>query len=236
MHFLGDMHGDFYTVERFCRRNETKTKINVIQVGDFGAGFGHNIDFIEMMDHLNSILAEFNVTLYVMRGNHDDPAYFDGKYTWWSNLKFMPDYSVLELEGKRILLVGGAISIDRKVRTEGRSYWKDEVYVLDEEKLKMIKDIDIVVTHNSPHFCNPRGFNALVRSFAADDPDLLDELTHERNLLTVTHDILKNNGNPIQQWFYGHFHHTFNETHGDIHFHLLTINQYHELVWKETEE
>ena len=229
MHFLGDIHGDFYVIEKFCRKNEEKKHINLIQIGDFGAGFGANSDFIQVMDYLNTILAEFNVTLYVMRGNHDDPQYFDGGYNFWSNLKFMKDYSVLELEGKRVLLFGGAISIDRLARTEGVSYWKDEVYVLDEEKLKTIYNIDIVVTHNSPHFCQPRGFNNLVYSFASGDPDLLGDLTYERNLLTQTYALLKKNGNPMSKWFYGHFHHNHTEMYEDTEFNLLTINKFYEL-------
>ena len=139
MHFLGDIHGDFYCIERFCRKNKEKKKINLIQVGDFGAGFDFNIpgQFMIKMDSLNGILAEYNITLYVLRGNHDDPQYFTGTYeNFWSNIKLMPDYSVVEIEGKRVLMVGGAISIDRLGRAEGKSWWSDEVFVLDEEKLK----------------------------------------------------------------------------------------------------
>jgi len=231
MHFLGDIHGDFYCIERFCRKNKEKKKINLIQVGDFGAGFDFNIpgQFMIKMDSLNGILAEYNITLYVLRGNHDDPQYFTGTYeNFWSNIKLMPDYSVVEIEGKRVLMVGGAISIDRLGRAEGKSWWSDEVFVLDEEKLKIIKNIDLVVTHTSPKFCFPTEFNSLVYSFAAYDPTLLGELTHERELITRMYDILEANGNPMEKWFYGHFHSEKHRKYDNTEFNLLSINQFYE--------
>lgn len=231
MHFLGDIHGDFYCIENYCRKNEDKKKLNLIQIGDFGAGFDFGTPgaFIQKMDYLNTILGKYNVTLYVLRGNHDDPQYFDGTYAnYWSNLKMMPDYSIIELEGKRILLVGGAISIDRTGRTEGRSWWPNEVFVLDEEKLKTIKNIDIVATHSSPKFCHPISFNGLVYSFAAYDPPLLEDLTAERELITRMYSILKENGNPLEKWYYGHFHAEKHQMYDETQFNLLSINQFNE--------
>ena len=87
----------------------------MIQVGDFGAGFRK--DFLDDMLYLNDVLNEYNVTLYVIRGNHDDPKFFNGNHNW-GNLKLLKDYTVLDLEGKKILLIGGAISIDRGNRIE----------------------------------------------------------------------------------------------------------------------
>jgi len=231
MHFLGDIHGDFYSVEKFCRKNEGKKKINLIQIGDFGAGFDFGIpgQFIQNMDYLNTILAESNITLYVLRGNHDDPQYFTGTYeNYWSNIKLMPDYSVIEIEGKRVLLVGGAVSIDRLHRPEGKSWWPDEIFVLDEKKLMTMYGIDVVATHSSPIFCYPTEFNKLVYSFAANDPTLLDELRHERESIARMYDILIKNGNYIQNWFYGHFHAEKHMVHDITQFNLLSINQYYE--------
>ena len=228
MYFLADIHGDFYVIEKFCRKNEEKKPITVIQIGDFGAGFSARHNFISDMDYLNQILAEYNVTLYVIRGNHDDPQYFDGSYNFWSNLKLMADYSVIEVEGKRILLIGGAISIDRLHRVEGRSYWKDEVYKLDEGSLMLKKNIDIVATHTAPSFAYPTKFNSLVYSFADGDPTLLTELTQERVLLDRTYELLKANENPMVEWFYGHFHTNHITEYENTTFRLLDINRFHE--------
>jgi hypothetical protein len=92
----------------------------------------------------------------------------------------------------------------------------------------MIKNIDLVATHTSPKFCHPTEFNNLVFSFAGYDPTLLSELTSERELITRMYHILKENGNPMEKWFYGHFHAEKHKTYDDTQFNLLSINQYYE--------
>jgi predicted phosphodiesterase len=239
MHILGDIHGDFYVIERFCRKNDKKNKLNLIQVGDFGAGFDTKNpgEFLSDMDYLNKLLIEYNITLYVIRGNHDDPKYFTGYYeNYWSNLKLMSDYSVIEIEGKRVLLVGGAISIDRLARDEGTDWWSNEVFVLDEEKLKTIYNIDLVVTHTAPNFCHPVEFNKLVYYYAENDLTLLDDLLHERELVTRMYDILNQNGNYIEAWYYGHFHAEKHFKHQNTKFNLLSVNQYNEYRTTPTDE
>lgn len=220
MVLLGDIHGDFQEIYYFSKRNETQEPINLIQVGDFGAGFKSS--FIDDMEYLNTELANSNVTLYAIRGNHDDPKFFNGEYNW-SNIKLLPDYTVLEIEGKRILLVGGAISIDRLQRTENVSWWKDEVFNFDSEKLSEFRNIDTVITHSAPHFVFPQTFNSLVLSFASYDSKLIQDLTDERNRFNEMYNILNEN-NKIKHWFYGHFHTTRSERYEDTMFHVLGVN------------
>ena len=103
--------------------------------------------------------------------------------------------------------MGGAISIDRKYRVKGVSYWEDEAFVLDEQKLKGMTGIDVLVTHNSMSFLPPLSFNKMVLDFANDDKTLLNELLEERNSITRLWDILtKENGNEIRLHVFGHFH------------------------------
>jgi predicted phosphodiesterase len=225
MFILGDIHGNFNQIVNFCRRNESKQPINLIQLGDFGAGFSP--DFLDDMEYLNEYLFEHNVTLYVIRGNHDDPKFFNGNYNW-SNLKLLKDYTVLDLEGKKILLIGGATSIDRNSRTENISWWSDEIFHLDVQKIKELKNIDIVITHTAPNFVNPVSFNSLVLFFAKYDINLLRDLEDERNNVKIIYDILSEN-NKIEQWFYGHFHDTSTEEHNNTTFDLLGINEFYYL-------
>jgi predicted phosphodiesterase len=225
MFILGDIHGNFNQIVNFCRRNESKQPINLIQLGDFGAGFSP--DFLDDMEYLNEHLFEYNVTLYVIRGNHDNPKFFNGKYNW-SNLKLLKDYTVLDLEGKKILLIGGATSIDRNHRTENISWWSDEIFRLDIKKIKKLKDIDIVVTHTTPNFANPISLNSLVLLFAQDDSNLISDLTFERSELKRLYDILSEN-NEIKHWFYGHFHNTNTEEYNNTTFNLLGIDEFYDL-------
>jgi predicted phosphodiesterase len=222
MILLGDIHGDFQTIVNFSRKNKSDDPKHLIQVGDFGAGFG--IHFIDDMSYLNEQLRDANITLYVVRGNHDNPNFFNGEFEW-SNIKLLKDYTVMSIEGKRILFVGGAISIDRLQRIEGITWWRDEVLNFNSELLETFEGIDVVVTHSAPNFVFPKSFNQLVMSFAAYDSNLLEDLTYERELLNQMYSILIKKNN-IKDWFYGHFHRTMSETYQNTVFNLLGVQHF----------
>jgi len=143
IYFLGDTHGQFnrmlqdidiYNIEN-C---------NIIQVGDFGAGFGiSNSTYVE----IGKFLEERKILMYVIRGNHDDPAYFKSLTNYGKGLFFVPDYTLLTLEGKNLLLIGGGVSIDKLQREKDISWWEDETIKFDKYKYS---DVDILVTH-VPH-------------------------------------------------------------------------------------
>lgn len=233
---LGDIHRNFANLS-YQIKTKNITNCTMIQVGDFGAGYVPGRD-IEILEDLNKFLSVYNVTMYVIRGNHDDPFFFKGNHIW-SHLKLMPDYSQIEVDGHNILLVGGATSIDRNGSLEKMQiaasvgvnqplYWFDEIFVLDEEKLKNIKGVDIVVTHTAPEWCYPdnrNGFSDFVKNFTDDDIYLLKDLTEERNLVTKMFNILKDNGNHIQKHFYGNFHKNMITVNGMTTHYLLGIGE-----------
>ena len=132
------------------------------------------------------------------------------------------------IEGKRILFIGGATSIDRLQRTPDKTWWEGEIFNLDVDKLLECENIDVVITHTAPKFAFPIGFNSLVMGYAAYDPMLIENLTNERNALTIAYETLKGK-NKITKWFYGHFHATETTYYEDTNFHLLGINQFHQL-------
>lgn len=57
-----------------------------------------------------------NNWIVFVRGNHDNPAYFDGAMFNAKRFIAVPDYSILQACNHTILCVGGAISIDRIYR------------------------------------------------------------------------------------------------------------------------
>ena len=64
--------------------------------------------------------------IYV-RGNHDNPnLYVSDSPLNKSNITVIEDYTLVNTFDKNVLCIGGAISIDRSRRTEGKSYWKNE--------------------------------------------------------------------------------------------------------------
>lgn len=224
--FLGDIHGNFnYIISEINRKKITDCTI--IQVGDFGIGFTTPENDMRILEGINKILSDKNIIMYAIRGNHDNPAFFKGNHML-SNLKLLPDYTVLDLEGHKILFVGGAVSIDRVPRlnemqkqarygSKKEQYWFDENFVFIEDKVKDLTDIDIVVTHTAPNWCvpdNKKGFGAFVEGYAYYDSKLLEDLRFEREEMTKMFMILNKN-NWIKHHFYGHFHR-----------HDITINGY----------
>lgn len=243
LQFLGDIHGNFnYLKELINLYNITDTTI--IQVGDFGIGFTSKENDEKLLSDLNSFLTKNNIVLYAIRGNHDNPDYFIGNHIL-SNLKLMPDYSVITINDYNILLVGGAISIDRVPRmkenlhylesnVDKEVYWVDEVIKYNEDNkdfIKTLTNIDVLVTHTAPSKCNPNnafGFHPIVDSFAKRDFKLKNELITERKLLDDMFNDLKKN-NDIKYHFYGHFHYSNVESWDNTLHILLNINEFYEL-------
>jgi hypothetical protein len=140
------------------------------------------------------------------------PAEYVEAITSYTNIKFVPDYTVLELNSHKILCIGGAITIDRMLRVEGMDYFKNEVLVHLPDKLRKIKGVDIVATHTIPDFIPPfTQKSQLIDNYRKHDTRLIEDLKLERETMTkIYHDIVANN--TINLWVYGHIHY-WNNTH-----------------------
>lgn len=218
--YLGDIHGNFNIISQYVTRFDIRDAY-IIQVGDFGVGFKTLVKEKRQLDDINTALIKRNVIVYAIRGNHDHPSYFENDPFGLSNIKLVKDYTVLNLVGKNILCIGGAISIDRTVRYTKRqlegdyttnigvdSWWKDEGFNYDDSKLVDLRDINIVVTHTTPDYCwpdNSNGFAPIVNDFASMDKTLKTELLDERRRMTLAFQTIKMY-NDIELNVYGHFH------------------------------
>lgn len=183
-----------------------------------------------------------------VRGNHDNPAYFDGTTFKHKRMRCVPDYTVLQVCNHNILCVGGAISIDRKIRMEAWNkkkakygfdsnlsdgiprayYWSDESPVYDEKKMDAIRSaysIDIVITHIAPSCCELQTKSGLTR-WAEDDPALLMDVQTERFTMDQLLQRLQANKHPITHWYYGHFHQSWHVVMDGILYRMLDIMEF----------
>jgi len=222
--FIGDIHGEFNKL-----RYEIRTKHEnayLIQVGDFGVGFYKpNYYKNEMFPKLNETLVEKNCHLYVIRGNHDNPEYFKETNNPFdfSNITLLKDYSELELLNQKILLVGGAVSVDRRFREEDVSYWTDEEFVLRFQDDFPYKKYDIVVTHTRPGICGAfKGFDN-IQYLCDQDYDLKNDLIIESQAMDKLWEWTK-----PKYWYYGHFHKSNLITYGGTIFRCLNIDEHYE--------
>lgn len=225
----GDIHGEFEKlVYQCCVRHKMRDTL-IIVAGDCGFGFkypAYDIDFYYSRT-MDRIIDANNYLAYV-RGNHDNPWYFDGEHVGYERFRAVPDYSVLTACGHQILCVGGAVSIDRDQRTAGKDWWEDEKPVFMPEKLSAICRerycIDTVVTHTAPSFCEftmPPG--------VVDSEDLLADMQEERRVMDGLLERLRHGDHPLRRWFYGHFHHSWNAEIDGIIYTMLGIMEMKEL-------
>ncbi len=222
MLICGDLHGKYLKLSLIIQETDED---NIIQVGDFGLGFKPLKEDMDDLEALDKLLKDNGgKRMFIVRGNHDNPTYwqpgspFDNVF---NNITLVTDYSVINIEGVDILFIGGGISIDRVVRIKGSNYWEDEGVDYDEQKLlevdRNIDCIDVIVSHVCPDFAFPSTLSDLVHNYSRIDDNLILELELERQLLTRLYEILKKR-NSLKDWFYGHYHHGFEEKIGDTTF------------------
>lgn len=245
--YLGDIHGQFNIINQYIKIYKLKN-LHIIQVGDFGVGFNTLEKEYRLLKMTQDQLEKNNIHLWAIRGNHDYKPYFDNDPFGFKNIHLVADYTVLNLSDKNILCIGGAVSVDRMWRmtksqkqgdhisTGQKSWWPDEVFSLDRDKLNEMRNIDVVVTHTCPHFCPPDntfGFGPFVEGIIKEtgDEELKTDLLFERQQLTDAFSIIKMN-NDIKYNYYGHFHKSNLSIYDGTKYRLLNINE----LWEERYE
>ena len=242
----GDIHGDFNQLVFKCCLQYKMTDTLIIVAGDCGFGFEQQ-GYYENVYHRNrERLSRSNNWIVFVRGNHDNPAYFNDVPIRHSRWMTVPDYSVVRACGHHILCVGGAISVDRSYRISDihyhfpkpeeplarNIYWPNEYPVYSEEKLDAITEhfmIDTVVTHTAPSFCELSSKSGLA-NMSIRDEDLLAHVKHERQVMDKLLDYLKSRNHPLSHWFYGHFHQSWHQEIDSVQYNMLDIMELRELI------
>lgn len=206
IYVTGDIHGEI-SISRLNTKNfpeqKKMTKDDyVIIVGDFGLVWDGSKTDKYWLDWLE----DKPFTTLFIDGNHEnfDLLYQYPTEEWAGGKVHQLRPSVLHLKRGEIFVIdrvkfftfGGALSTDKPYRTEGKSWWPQEIPTLDEmnhglDNLALHQNkVDVVLTHNGPE--------SIVRTFGfgvkADEKSLLAYL--EDIKCTVDY----------QQWFFGHWH------------------------------
>lgn len=230
VYICGDTHGNWSVIENFIKQHGM-TDCLIFHVGDVGIGFSNCERGIWP---IRELCEEKRITIIAIRGNHDDPDKFtDDVSPYIVNL--VKDDTILSIGGKYFLLVGGALSIDRSIRTEGKSWWSGEKFIYKQQALPKI---DFVITHSSPPTMFPptlhmpgnvRGWVTTERNNPKwKEYSLWDECVAERKEIGKLYkDVVGDN--PI--WYYGHFHDSISDQdENGIQYHCLDINEIKEIV------
>lgn len=173
MHFYitGDTHGDFRRIKQFCLENDTTAEDVIIILGD--AGINYHLDGRDR--ELKGELSQLDITLFCIHGNHEarpwEAADYDEK-EWnggmvyveeqYPNILFAKDGEIYNFNGKSVIVIGGAYSVDKYYRLNNGLMWfdteqpDDEIKAYVESKLdKADWSIDIVLSHTVPIEAEP---------------------------------------------------------------------------------
>ena len=212
LYICGDIHGELNNLVWNATHKLKISCADILVVGDFGAGFGRTNSMDVRYRDIRSTLETNDICLYTIRGNHDDPAFFDGSHDY-ERLHFLPDHYLIELCGKRIYPIGGAVSTDidlvdpltRKSRrmkndtlirfgSSKRIWWADEAPTQITEGLP--ENANIIVSHEAPLSFEPE---------PQREPHIREstwqQVLETRRYLDF---VLKKVKPPL--WFYGHYH------------------------------
>lgn len=155
---VGDLHGSIHYGRQsfeYAHRNDCDA---IIQLGDCGVWV--DCDSTDRyLDAIQCEATEWDIDFYWLRGNHDDPRRIDlgdptPQYTAGRDrMIYLPDGYRWSWQNKRFMAVGGAVSVDKRMRTEGRSWWPEEE-LSDADVEYACRDdgtpVDVVFSHDCP--------------------------------------------------------------------------------------
>ena len=252
---IGDIHGEFKSIANWIKICDL-SNCALIFCGDFGLGFTSVQKEHDELSKAQKLCEERDIDCYIIRGNHDDPEYYNGtsKNLVLSRFKPLSDYTVIKSPQHNILCLGGAVSIDRsrrisfyqngiqimmlkrhlsynKARDKVKpTWWENEGFVYNEEILKEIiksgLNIDVICSHSVPENAYPILSNQNSILMFDSDSNLKFDIKRERENLSSVLDFLKKNGSNVLHWYYGHFHEHNTENIDGMTFHLLDMGRH----------
>lgn len=169
----GDWHGNGAWAQKAIWHGHKAGANAVVHVGDFGFWLDIH-DTTKYLRVVHRTLVETDMMLYWVDGNHEDHARIqqiqnmNGSFGYkaWS----LPEYPRIihaprgfrwEWHDKTWMAVGGAHSVDRLMRTEGKSWWDAEH--LTEEQIEFASrpgEVHVVVSHDCPYGVDIPGIHA----------------------------------------------------------------------------
>ena len=219
LYVCGDLHTpiDIHKLNttQFPEQKQMTKEDLVIALGDFGGVWypeGHN-KYSEDR-YWQKWLKDKKFTFCFVDGNHENFELLNtfpiiekwgGKVRDVNGLYQLLRGEIYEIQGKRILTIGGAESHDRASRTEGVSWWPQETvsYPEQENTLKNLdrynNKVDYILTHTCPSsvaykvagYCHISVFNSYCNS----------QIPHTEKFLEHVRAITK-----FKEWHFGHWH------------------------------
>jgi hypothetical protein len=155
---LGDLHGDLEHLLITARTMWARGVDVMIQAGDFGFVWNGE-DYQRNLDKISSRLRNRGQSLYWIDGNHEDfailydkfPVDADGVRWLRPNIAHLTrGYRTILTSSRSLAVLGGANSIDRRLRTAGRDWWPQEMISDNDLTALGVEYADILIGHEAP--------------------------------------------------------------------------------------
>lgn len=200
--FAGDWHANPGWARKAIAYAHGEDADVILHLGDFGYHF-----FPNFLDPVTELLQEFQLPLLFVDGNHEN---FDTLYQYpvdeQTGLRQLTDW-IWHLprgfrwswDGVRFLALGGAHSIDRKMRTPGQSWWFQETITdADVDVAVSGGETDVLISHDCPTGVTIPGIAE--GEWRWDLQELTSSKVHQLQLRRVVDAV-----QPLFIW-HGHFH------------------------------
>lgn len=221
----GDKHSDFSFLNDFCKDNNTTANDVLIILGDASILYYGEDDYREK--NLKEAIAACPITLFCVRGNHEDRAedrretvmkemfdntvYYDPDYP---NILYAIDGCRYEINNESFFVIGGAYSVDKHYRLMMGWKWNPKEQLTNEEMLRIEEKVKgRHFNHILAHTC-PFTWEPTYLFLPGIDQSTVDD-TMERWLEHIVRDCSWDN-----YWF-GHFHGDNMNVCGDGKVHML---------------
>lgn len=223
--FTGDTHGHFELLFEKLKRSDCKPEETAIVVlGDSGLNYwrGHDKGSYKMDNHLQQSLQDTGYTWYILRGNHDQrPETTPGTFIHYDdevanevyvreaypNVRYLIDGNIYMFNGRTVLAIGGAYSVDKFYRLARRNlpndwcgWWSDE-QLSGKERDEILGElraftpkVDFVLTHTCPRNFQPTDLFLSQIDQSLVDSSMEDWLDIVRKTISWRY------------WLFGHYH------------------------------
>lgn len=172
IYITGDKHADFREVFDFCYANETTCNDILIVLGDAGINYYAN----ELDNTLKNNLSQYPITFFCIHGNHEErpeniktyqaKKFHDGIVYYeenYPNILFAKDGEIYTFNHQKVLVIGGAYSVDKYFRLAMGYNWYESEQPNEETKnkvknvlKKLDNKVDIILSHTCPYRYLPR--------------------------------------------------------------------------------
>ena len=212
----GDWHADAAHAVRVIDAAADRGVTKVVQTGDFGYWPRHPTG-VQYLNRVAARCVERGVSVWFCDGNHEDHSrLWHGSArgptavapsVWW-----VPRGTIVEWNGRRLLFMGGAVSVDQPRRTPGFDWFPQEIPSdRDFERAHSVGPVDVVIAHEG---LPDTPLQSTYRAFIP--PEIVELADNVRTKMGELADHLS-----PDLWVHGHWHHRMSAIRNGVRIELL---------------